>query len=61
MYTMGGLMLLLWVLRFFVFHLYESPKYLMGKGRDEDAVRFVHRVAEINGRSSQLAVEDLKA
>jgi hypothetical protein len=26
---MGGLMMLLWAVRFFVFKLYESPKHLM--------------------------------
>jgi hypothetical protein len=59
MYTMGGLMLLLFVLRFFVFHLYESPKYLMGRGRDADAVAVVHKVAAYNGRTSSLTVEML--
>ncbi|KAF6750715.1 MFS general substrate transporter [Ephemerocybe angulata] len=36
--AMGGLMFVMWGLRFFAFRLYESPKYLMGKGRDADAV-----------------------
>ena len=60
MYTMGGLMLLLWVLRFFVFHLYESPKYLMGRGRDAEAVEVVHKVAAYNGRTSSLTLEMLQ-
>ncbi|KAG8760498.1 hypothetical protein FRC14_002887 [Serendipita sp. 396] len=59
-FTMGGLMLLLWGIRFFVFKLNESPKYLMGRGRDEQAVENVHRIADYNGRSSDLSVEDLK-
>lgn len=57
---MGGLMLLLWVLRFFVFHLYESPKYLMGRGRDAEAVEVVQRVARYNGRTCSLTLEMLK-
>lgn len=60
MYTMGGLMLLLFVLRFFVFHLYESPKYLMGRGRDADAVTVVHQVAAYNGTTSSLTLEMLE-
>ena len=56
---MGGLMLALFVLRFFVFHLYESPKYLMGRGRDAEAVEVVHKVARYNGKSSSLTVEML--
>lgn len=49
------------VIRFFVFHIYESPKYFMGKGRDEDAVRIVHELARRNGKESRLTVDDLKA
>ncbi|KAI0632310.1 MFS general substrate transporter [Trametes polyzona] len=60
LYAMGGLMLLLFVLRFFVFHMYESPKYLMGRGRDAEAVEVVHRVAAYNGRTSPLTVEMLQ-
>ncbi|TFY81329.1 hypothetical protein EWM64_g2689 [Hericium alpestre] len=60
LYAMGGLMLFLFVIRFFVFHLYESPKYLMGRGRDAEAVEIVHRVAEYNGRRSGLTLEMLQ-
>ncbi|GLB38811.1 putative sugar (and other) transporter [Lyophyllum shimeji] len=60
LFTMGGLMFILWCIRFFLFKLYESPKYLMGRGRDEAAVEVVHRVAELNGRTSTLTVEDLR-
>ncbi|KAF5335322.1 hypothetical protein D9611_011779 [Ephemerocybe angulata] len=59
--TMGGLMFVFWGLRFFVFKLYESPKFLMGKGRDADAVEVVHRVAEYNGTTSTLSVDSLAA
>ncbi|KAI0770588.1 MFS general substrate transporter [Fomes fomentarius] len=57
--TMGALVMVLFVLRFFVFHLYESPRYLMGRGRDEDAVAVVHAVAKYNGKASSLTVEML--
>ena len=53
-------MLLLWVVRFFIFHLYESPKYLMGRGRDAEAVEVVHKVAAYNGTTSKLTVEMLR-
>ncbi|KAK8061429.1 MFS-type transporter PB1E7.08c [Apiospora phragmitis] len=59
--TMGGLTLLMFVIRFALFTIYESPKYLMGKGRDEDAVRIVHEVARRNGKHSELTLDDLKA
>ena len=60
LFTMGGLMLVLFALRFFVFHLYESPKYLMGRGCDAEAVEIIHRVAEYNWRSSSLTLEMLR-
>ncbi|KAI1445852.1 MFS general substrate transporter [Annulohypoxylon stygium] len=61
MIAMGGLTLIMFALRFFCFTIYESPKYLMGKGLDEEAVRIVHEVARRNKRTSELSVEDLKA
>ena len=60
LYAMGGLMLFCFVLRFFVFHLYESPKYLMGRGRDADAVDVIHKIAKYNGRTSSLTLEMLE-
>ncbi|TDL22414.1 MFS general substrate transporter [Rickenella mellea] len=59
--AMGGIMFILFVLRFFVFKLYESPKYLMGRGRDAEAVDVVHLVAKYNGKQSSLTLEDLQA
>jgi hypothetical protein len=58
---MGGLMLFLWGIRFFAFKLHESPKYLMGRGRDEKAVEVVHKVAEFNGTTSNLTLEHLQS
>ncbi|KAI8978703.1 sugar transporter [Trametes punicea] len=60
LYAMGGLMMLLFIIRFFVFEMYESPKYLMGRGRDAEAVAVVHRVAKYNGRESSLTLEMLQ-
>jgi hypothetical protein len=36
MFTLGGIILLVFVLRFFAFTFQESPKFLLGKGRQED-------------------------
>jgi len=60
LFTMGGLMLFLFFIRFLLFNLYESPKYLMGRGRDEQAVEVVHKVAAYNGKTSNLTIEDLR-
>jgi hypothetical protein len=57
---MGGLMLVLWVIRFFFFTLHESPKYLMGRGRLGEAVAVVHAIAKYNGRESDLTVDQLE-
>ncbi|KAK7059872.1 putative MFS-type transporter PB1E7.08c [Favolaschia claudopus] len=61
LYIMGGLTILLWAIRFFVFDMHESPKYLIGTGKDEEAVAAIHKIAEYNGKTSNLSVEDLKA
>jgi hypothetical protein len=54
-------MLVLWIIRFFIFRLYESPKYLMGRGRFKEAVEVVHAVAAYNGKTSDLTVQQLEA
>ena len=59
--TMGGLTLIMWGVRFVAFTIYESPKYHMGKGNDEEAVAVVHEVARRNKKTSSLTVDDLKA
>lgn len=61
MVAMGGLTLLMFGARFFLFTIFESPKFLMGKGLDEEAVRIVHEVARRNGKTSSLTIDDLKA
>ncbi|PMD14616.1 membrane transporter [Hyaloscypha hepaticicola] len=59
--VMGGISLVEFIVRFIFFTVYESPKYLMGKGRDDQAVKVVHEVARRNGKISTLTIEDLKA
>ena len=59
LFTMGGLMLFFFFICFFVFNLYQSPKYLMGCSKEELAIKIVHKVAEYNGKMSNLTLEDL--
>ncbi|EFZ01583.1 MFS transporter [Metarhizium robertsii] len=59
--AMGGLTLLMFLARFLLFTIHESPKYLIGKGRDEEAVRVIHEVAKRNGKTVTLTIEDLRA
>jgi hypothetical protein len=59
LFSMGGLMILLWLIRFVVFTLHESPKYLMGCGRDQEAVEVMHKLAKYNGKTTDLTLERL--
>lgn len=60
MIAMGGIAMLMFILRFVFFTLYESPKFLMGRGNDEQAVKIVHEVARRNGKTSNLTLADLQ-
>ena len=53
-------MILLWIIRFFIFNLYESPKYLMGRGRDADAIKILNKLAAYNGSVNNLTLEQLQ-
>ena len=53
-------MIVLWIIRFFVFNLYESPKYLMGRGRDAEAIETLEKVATFNGTTNRLTLEQLQ-
>lgn len=57
--TMGALTFLMFVCRFFFFHLYESPKYLLSRGRQAEAVATVHGIAYANKRKTWLTEEIL--
>ena len=61
LFTLGGMTLILWAIRFFLYNLEESPRYLVGRGRDADAVAVIHRIAAYNRCTSSLTVEQLTA
>jgi hypothetical protein len=50
--------LLMFVCRFFLFHLYESPKFLLSRGRQAEAVSVVQSIARYNGTQTWLT-EDI--
>jgi len=60
-FTLGGFTLVLASIRFFVFELLESPRFLAGDGRNSDAVKVIHELAKFNGKTSSLTVEELEA
>ncbi|KAF9522619.1 MFS general substrate transporter [Crepidotus variabilis] len=61
LFILGGITLLLWGIRFFLFDLLESPRYLDGRGQDAEAVEVIQRIAKYNGRDIKLTVDDLAA
>ncbi len=60
-FTLGGISLSVFLLRFVVFTFQESPKFLLGKGKDEDAIRVLHEVAKTNGRECNITIETFDA
>jgi hypothetical protein len=60
-FTLGGFTLIMASLRFFVVPLFESPRYLLGRGRDAEAVEVVNKIAEINGVVPPISLQDLQA
>lgn len=61
LFTLGGITLSVFCLRFFIFNFRESPKFLVYKGKDEQAVRVLQHIAEVNGVECRLSLEAFKA
>ncbi|KAK7754828.1 hypothetical protein SLS62_003142 [Diatrype stigma] len=59
--TIGLVTLVMFLVRFFVFHLFESPKFLLTQGRQAEAVAVVHGMAYRNGKKTWLTEEILDA
>jgi Sugar (and other) transporter len=59
LFMLGGITLIMWFLRLFLFDLVESPRYLIGKGKDEEAVAVIHKIAAYNSTTSSLMLEHL--
>ena len=52
--TLGAITFFMFVCRFFVFHLFESPKFLLSKGRQREAVASVYGIARKNRTTTWL-------
>ncbi|EKM56231.1 uncharacterized protein PHACADRAFT_196290 [Phanerochaete carnosa HHB-10118-sp] len=50
LYTLGALSVAAFFARFFLFTFYESPMFLVGKGRYAEACEVVRCIARVNGR-----------
>ena len=53
-------MLLMWGVRFFAFQLLESPRYLIARGKDAEAVEVLQKVARFNGVECTLTIDQLR-
>jgi len=60
-YTLGGLTLLVFVLRSVVFRFQESPKFLLYRGKDAQAIEVLENIALYNKTTSSLTLEQLQA
>ncbi|KZT26542.1 putative sugar transporter [Neolentinus lepideus HHB14362 ss-1] len=58
-YTIGALTFAMFICRFFLFHLFESPKFLLARGREAEAVAVVHGIAYKNKSKTWLTEEIL--
>jgi MFS family permease len=59
--TMGAFTMFMFICRFFFFHLFESPKFLLSRGRQREAVTVVRAIAFQNGKKTWLDEEILNA
>ena len=50
MITLGAITMLIFFLRFVIFTFHESPKFLLSKGHDEQAIEVIYAVAKVNNR-----------
>ncbi|KAL2787691.1 major facilitator superfamily domain-containing protein [Aspergillus keveii] len=57
--SLGAVTFTMWICRFFFFTYFESPKYLVSRGRDDEAVAAVQGIARKNRTTTWLTVEVL--
>ncbi|KAI9840576.1 MAG: hypothetical protein M1837_001515 [Sclerophora amabilis] len=57
--TLGAMTFTMFSCRFFLFHLFESPKYLLSQGRQSESVAAVHGIAAKNKTKTWLTEEIL--
>lgn len=59
--TIGILTFAMFLVRFFLFRMFESPKYLLSRGRQAEAVAVVQGIALKNGKKTWLTDDVLDA
>ncbi|GAA5881567.1 hypothetical protein JCM3774_005351 [Rhodotorula dairenensis] len=59
--VIGVLTLAIFIARFVIFTFYESPKFLLAKGRDEEAIDVLYKIAAFNKQPiPQLTIDDYR-
>ncbi|KAJ9644448.1 hypothetical protein H2201_007822 [Coniosporium apollinis] len=61
MYTLGGVTLLVFFLRFVVFTMYESPKFLVYRGKDAKAADVLQKISRVNKTVCSVTLESFEA
>lgn len=59
LFTLGGLTVLLWIIRLSASNLSESPRFLIGVGKDDEAVAVIHKIAAYNSKTTSLTLDEL--
>lgn len=59
-FLLGGTVMVMWIIRFFVYPIPESPKFLLAMGREEQAYKVLMFIAKENKRSPTLTFEQLR-
>jgi hypothetical protein len=58
----GGITLFIFFARFFIFTFHESPKFLLSKGREQEAIDVLHKIAAFNkAPTPTLTIEHFRA
>lgn len=58
-FLLGGVVLLMWFTRYFLYPIPESPKFLLATGRVEEAMDVIMFIARENGKTTSLTLEQL--
>lgn len=57
--VIGSITFAVFFARYFIFRFHESPKFLLARGREQEAIDVLHKIAKFNGASApELTVED---
>lgn len=57
LFTIGGITLAVFILRFVIFRFQESPKFHVYRGRDDKAIKVLENVRRFNGQECKLTLQ----